>query len=66
MVGVAVVVAVGVAVGIVSNCINGKDNFINSINVDFSPLYEATPSEIEQFKTELQELINKYDKERTD
>ena len=51
---------------LVSNCINGKDNFINSINVDFSPLYEATPSEIEQFKTELQQLINKYDKERTD
>lgn len=51
---------------LVFNCLNGKDNFINSINVDFSPLYKATSSEIEQFKTELQQLINNYDKKRTD
>ena len=43
---------------LIRNCIEGRDNFINAVNVDFSPIYNASEMEIENFKIALKELIN--------
>ena len=46
-------------VQLIKNCVNGGDNFLDSINVDFAPLYNATNYDIEVFKIRLRELIDK-------
>ena len=43
---------------LIRNCIEGRDNFINAVNVDFSPIYNASEIEIENFNIALKELIN--------
>lgn len=43
---------------LITNCLDGGDNFINSINVDFSPLYNASVYDIEVFKIRLREILD--------
>ena len=43
---------------LITNCLEGGDNFINSINVDFSPLYNASVYDIEVFKIRLREILD--------
>ena len=45
---------------LIENCTEGKDNFVNAINVDFSPLYNASERDIETFRIQLAELLLKY------
>lgn len=47
---------------LVKNCIQGKDNFINAIDLDFSPLYNANSYEIESFKLAVKEMLNSFSK----
>ncbi len=45
---------------LIDNCTVGKDKFVNSVNVDFSPLFTATDTEIERFRVQLNELLVSY------
>lgn len=45
---------------LIDNCTNGKDKFANAINVDFSPLFTATETDIESFRVRLAELLISY------
>ncbi len=47
---------------LIRNCTTGKDKFLDSINIDFSPLFSADSSVINKFRTELTDLINKITK----
>ena len=43
---------------LIKNCLDGKENFLNSINIDFSPLFNASTYDVEIFKIRLKELLD--------
>lgn len=42
----------------IENCVGGKDNFLKSIDIDFSPLFNASASDIDSFRATIKELLN--------